>query len=84
MLSEATSGLYVDAGRTRSSTFIYGLPPEVMLITAFVPCLIRGRKAAERLDGLVRPARFRIARVQMEDGCAASAAAIASRRSDRA
>ena len=47
MLSEATSGLNFAAGSTLSSTVIYGLPPVVILITAFVPCLIRGRKGAK-------------------------------------
>ena len=47
MLSEATSGLKVAAGFTRSSTVMNGLPPVVMLITALVCCLMRGRKRAK-------------------------------------
>ena len=40
MLSEATSGLKVAAGRTRSSIVMVGAPPVVMLITALERCLI--------------------------------------------
>src|SRR6185436_8249774 len=40
MLSEATSGLKVAAGRTRSSIDMVGAPPVVMLMTALQRCLI--------------------------------------------
>ncbi len=47
MLSEATSGLNVSAGFTRSCTVMYGAPPVVRLTTALVACLMRGRKRAK-------------------------------------
>src|SRR5438128_1587194 len=55
MLSEATSGLKVAAGRTRSSIAIVGAPPVVMLMTALELCLItlrNGRKASGDWSGL--------------------------------
>src|SRR5512134_1814827 len=45
MLSEATSGLNVAAGRTRSWMVMDGAPPVVMFTTALVDCLMRGRNA---------------------------------------
>src|SRR6187551_95082 len=47
MLSEATSGLNVAAGRTRSSIDMVGAPPVVMLITALERCLITLRNGAK-------------------------------------
>src|SRR5882757_6953050 len=47
MLSEATSGLNVAAGRTRSSIAIVGAPPVVMLMTALELCLITLRNGAK-------------------------------------
>ena len=44
MLSEATSGLKVAAGSSRSSTVIHGAPPVVRFTTQSVRCLITGRK----------------------------------------
>src|SRR5690242_19776730 len=44
MLSEATSGLSLSAGCSRSSTVIVGAPPVVRLITTFEAALICGRK----------------------------------------
>ena len=67
MLSEATSGLNVAAGLTRSWTVMYGAPPVVRFTTAFVDCLMRGRKrpnASGVWSGL--PGLF-VARVQMHD-----------------
>src|SRR5258708_36803163 len=46
MLSEATSGLKVAAGRTRSSIDIVGAPPVVMFTTTFERCLITLRNGA--------------------------------------
>ena len=46
MLSEATSGLKVAAGRTRSSIVIVMAPPVVMLTTQFERCLITLRNGA--------------------------------------
>jgi hypothetical protein len=46
MLSEATSGLNVAAGRTRSSAVIVGAPPVVMFTTTFERCLITLRNGA--------------------------------------
>src|SRR5262249_15689769 len=46
MLSEATSGLKVAAGRTRSSIAMVGAPPVVMLITTLARCLITLRNGA--------------------------------------
>ncbi len=68
MLSDATSGLKCAAGRTRSSTFMKGLPPVVMLMAASVCCLIRDRKRSNAsgvwsgrpVSGL-RACRWRIA-----------------------
>src|SRR6188768_2316617 len=47
MLSEATSGLNVAAGRTRSSIDMVGAPPVVMLMTALELCLITFRNGAK-------------------------------------
>ncbi len=47
MLSEATSGLNVAAGFTRSSIDIVGAPPVVMLMTAFERCLMTFRNGAK-------------------------------------
>src|SRR4026209_2652928 len=47
MLSEATSGLKVAAGRTRSSIDMVGAPPVVMLMTALELCLITFRNGAK-------------------------------------
>ena len=44
MLSEATSGLSLSAGSSRSSTVIVGAPPVVRLITTSQLPLISGRK----------------------------------------
>src|SRR5947207_6970576 len=46
MLSDATSGLNVDAGRTRSSIDIVGAPPVVMFTTTPERCVITLRKGA--------------------------------------
>src|SRR5262244_3983733 len=46
MLSEATSGLKVAAGRTRSSIAMVGAPPVVMFTTTLARCLITLRKGA--------------------------------------
>src|SRR6185295_4491531 len=46
MFSEATSGLKVAAGRTRSSIDMVGAPPVVMLMTALELCLITLRNGA--------------------------------------
>src|SRR6266849_7978299 len=46
MLSEATSGLKVAAGRTRSSIDMVGAPPVVMFTTTFERCLITLRNGA--------------------------------------
>ena len=46
MLSEATSGLKVAAGLTRSSTVMVGEPPVVMFTTTFERCLITLRNGA--------------------------------------
>src|SRR3954470_18349738 len=46
MLSEATSGLKVAAGLTRSSTVIVGAPPVVMFTTTPERCLITFRNGA--------------------------------------
>src|SRR6185503_19103918 len=43
MLSEATSGLNVAAGRTRSSAVMVGAPPVVMFTTTLERCLITFR-----------------------------------------
>ena len=54
MLSEATSGAKVAAGRTRSSTPMVGAPPVVMLITQSERCLMtwrNGAKASGRWSG---------------------------------
>ena len=51
MLSEATSGLNVAAGFTRSSTVIVGAPPVVMFTTQPERCLMtfkNGAKASGR------------------------------------
>ena len=47
MLSDATSGLNVAAGLTRSSTVMNGAPPVVRFTTALVDCLMRGKKRAK-------------------------------------
>ena len=47
MLSDATSGLKVAAGRTRSSMVIVIAPPVVMFTTQFERCLITFRKGAK-------------------------------------
>src|SRR5712692_7021524 len=46
MLSEATSGLKVAAGRTRSSIDMVGAPPVVMFTTTFERCLMTLRNGA--------------------------------------
>src|ERR1700686_3283774 len=46
MLSEATSGLKVAAGRTRSSIAMVGAPPVVMFTTTLARCLITLRNGA--------------------------------------
>ncbi len=46
MFSEATSGLKVAAGRTRSSTVMVGAPPVVMFTTTLERCLITFRNGA--------------------------------------
>src|SRR5262245_18712746 len=46
MLSDATSGLNVAAGRTRSSAVIVGAPPVVMFTTTLERCLITLRNGA--------------------------------------
>ena len=68
MLSEATSGLKVAAGLTRSSIDMVGAPPVVMFTTTSERCLITLRKRREGLRRLVGPAVLRVARVQMHDG----------------
>ncbi len=67
MLSEATSGLKVAAGRTRSSTVIQGAPPVVMFTMQSERCRITGRKR-EGLGSLVGPASLGDAGVEMDDG----------------
>ena len=67
MLSEATSGLKVAAGRTRSSIVMVGAPPVVMFTTTFERCLMTLQERREGLRRLVGPAVLRIARVQMHD-----------------
>ena len=55
MLSEATSGLKVAAGRTRSSAVMVGAPPVVMFTTTLERCLItlrNGAKASGDWSGL--------------------------------
>src|SRR3954452_7040380 len=47
MLSEATSGLKVAAGLTRSSIVMVGAPPVVMFTTTGERCLITLRKGAK-------------------------------------
>src|SRR6201989_1612052 len=47
MLSEATSGLKVAAGRTRSSIAMVGAPPVVMFTTTLARCLITLRNGAK-------------------------------------
>src|SRR5215510_3784187 len=47
MFSEATSGLKVAAGRTRSSAVIVGAPPVVMFTTTLERCLITLRNGAK-------------------------------------
>src|SRR3990170_6303991 len=47
MLSEATSGLKVAAGRTRSSMVMVAAPPVVMLTTHPERCLITLRKGSK-------------------------------------
>ena len=47
MLSEATSGLKVAAGRTRSSAVMVGAPPVVMFTTTLERCLITLRNGAK-------------------------------------
>ena len=47
MLSEATSGLKVAAGRTRSSAVMVGAPPVVMFTTTLERCLMTLRKGAK-------------------------------------
>ena len=47
MFSEATSGLNVAAGRTRSSTVMVGAPPVVMFTTQFERCLMTCRNGAK-------------------------------------
>src|ERR1700687_3651426 len=47
MLREATSGLKVAAGRTRSSAVMVGAPPVVMFTTTLERCLITLRKGAK-------------------------------------
>src|SRR6185312_6004613 len=47
MLSEATSGLNVAAGRTRSSAVMVGAPPVVMFTTTLERCLITFRNGAK-------------------------------------
>src|ERR1700736_2705237 len=46
MLSEATSGLKVAAGRTRSSIAMVGAPPVVIFTTPLARCLITLRNGA--------------------------------------
>src|SRR5438128_3858192 len=46
MLSEATSGLKVAAGRTRSSIVMVGAPPVVMFTTTFERCLMTLRNGS--------------------------------------
>ncbi|MNZ98085.1 hypothetical protein D3C78_1173590 [compost metagenome] len=55
MFSEASSGWKVVAGRMRSSTVMWGLPPVVMLMMASVSVLMRSRNglnSAGSCDGL--------------------------------
>ena len=47
MLSDATSGLKVAAGRTRSSAVMVGAPPVVMFTTTLERCLITLRNGAK-------------------------------------
>src|ERR1700674_5783405 len=59
MLSEATSGLKVAAGFTRSSIDMVGAPPVVMLITTLERCLITlGNGAANDDFARLRHVRF--------------------------
>ena len=67
MLSEATSGLKVAAGRTRSSIVMVGAPPVVMFTTTSERCLITLRNGREGLRRLVGTAVLRIARMQVHD-----------------
>jgi hypothetical protein len=43
-------------------------PPVVMLTTASLACLMRGRKAMKTLRDRGRPAVLRVARMQVDDG----------------
>ena len=67
MLRDATSGLKVSAGFTRSCTVMKGAPPVVRLITAFVDCLMRGRKRAKASGALIGTAGLLVPRVQVDD-----------------
>src|SRR5579872_3298570 len=58
MLSEATSGLNVAAGRTRSSIDMVGAPPVVIFTTTLVRCLMTFRNGANASgDWSGRPSR---------------------------
>src|SRR6516165_2825926 len=61
MLSEHISGENFMTPASRSSTVMVGDPPVVMLTTASVACLMRGRNC-------MNTAGSRVARVQMQDG----------------
>src|ERR1044072_4558856 len=78
MLSEATSGLKVAAGRTRSSIDIVGAPPVVMLITAFGRCLITFRNGGKRAGGRSGRPSFGSRACRCTTAAPASAAPIAA------
>ena len=67
MLSEHISGLATSGAASRCSTVMLRPPPVVMLMTASVACLMRGRNCMNTAGSGVGPAVLRIARVQMQD-----------------
>ena len=67
MLSEHISGLARSGAASRSSSVMPWPPPVVMLMTASVACLMRGRNCMKTSgSGVGRPS-FGIARMQMQD-----------------
>src|SRR5262245_47823253 len=69
MLSEHISGENFMTPASRSSTVMVGDPPVVMLTTASVACLMRGRNCMNTAGSPVgRPSGLRVAGVQMQDG----------------
>ena len=67
MLSEHISGLARSGAASRSSSVMPWPPPVVMLMTALVACLIRGRNCMKTFGVRRRPPVLRVARVQMQD-----------------